>query len=189
MKRDQIVIYVLVGIMVFSAVATGLLFLAQNDSSNKADTSQTDSSQADDTTQQTCEPSAEVADQIGNPAGEWPTTANVPVSELQIIDLRQGAGPAVQLGNCITVHYRLSLADGTPIAGNDTFDGTSGPIAFELKAGSLIEGWVQGIPGLQAGGVRRLIVPAQLAYGDAERSGIPANSDLIFDVELVKIEY
>src|SRR5690606_23628854 len=97
-------------------------------------------------------------------------------------------GEAAQLGNCITVHYRLSLADGTPVEGNDTFS-SGQPIAFELVSGGLIEGWIQGIPGLKEGGFRRLLVPAELAYGDSQRSGIPAGSDLIFDVELVKIEF
>jgi FKBP-type peptidyl-prolyl cis-trans isomerase len=186
MKRDQIVIFVLVGIMLFSAVATGLLLLAQGDGSDDAtQLSQTQTTEAD---QPVCEASAEVAMQVGKPEGEWPTTVTSPVDALQQIDLRVGDGVSADIGNCITVHYRLSLADGTPIEGNDTFvEGT--PIAFELNAGSLIEGWVQGIPGMQEGGFRRLIVPSALAYGDTERPGIPAGADLIFDVELVKVEY
>ena len=183
MKKERVFIFVLIGVMVFSAIATGLLFLSRPDES--ADTS----AQEDTSQQQVCETSPDVAAQAGQPAGEWPTSAETPVTDLQIIDLRDGTGAAAELGNCITVHYRLSLADGTPVAGNDTFSAGSGPISFELAAGSLIEGWVQGIPGLKEGGLRRLVVPASLAYGDVERPGIPAGSDLIFDVELVKIEY
>lgn len=188
MKRDKVVIFILVGVMLFSAVATGLLFIAQS-TEDVDDTMRSQQQIVDDTENtQVCEASAEVASQAGNPAGDWPTTADTPFSSLDIIDTREGSGQAADVGNCITVHYRLSLADGTPIEGNDTFDGGS-PIAFKLSPGSLIEGWVQGIPGLKEGGVRRLLVPAELAYGSSERPGIPANSDLIFDVELVKVEF
>jgi len=177
--KQQLFIYFLVGIMVFSALGTGLLLLTQGTSNNS--TSQTDEAQ------QVCQASADVANQPGNPAGEWPTTSP-DVTELQITDLRVGTGQAAAVGNCITVHYRLSLSNGTPIEGNDTFE-SGQPIAFELSPGGLIEGWIQGIPGLQEGGVRRLVLPPDMAYGAAERPGIPANSTLIFDVELLKVEF
>ena len=186
MGRDRIIIFVLVGVMLFSAGATGLLFLSQSDSTADQRASQTDQAETD--ASQVCQASSDVAAQSGVTEGEWPTTAASPLSSLEITDLRQGEGEGVALGNCITVHYRLSLADGTPIDGNNTFEDGS-PIAFELAEGSLIDGWVQGIPGLKEGGFRRLMVPAELAYGDTERTGIPAGSDLIFDVELVKIEF
>lgn len=183
MKRDRVVIFALVGVMVFSAIATGALFVLQSSNGAETQTNQQDPSQ-----QQVCQASGEVAAQPGQPEGEWPTTAESPLDSLQAVDLRDGDGQVAELGNCITVHYRLSLADGTPIEGNDTFAiGT--PIAFELAEGSLIAGWVRGIPGLKEGGFRRLLVPSQLAYGDTERAGIPAGSDLIFDVELVKVEF
>jgi FKBP-type peptidyl-prolyl cis-trans isomerase len=186
MGRDRIIIFVLVGVMLFSAVATGLLFLSQSDSTDNQQASQTGQSETDES--QVCQASPDVAAQPGAAEGEWPATAASPLSSLEITDLREGEGAEAALGNCITVHYRLSLADGTPIEGNNTFEDGS-PIAFELAEGSLIEGWIQGIPGLKEGGFRRLLVPAELAYGQTERPGIPAGSDLIFDVELVKIEF
>lgn len=191
MTRDRIIIFMLVGVMMFSAVATGLFFIVGNSASQKEDdiTNLNDNTKQQDTDQnKVCEVSAEIVNQAGAPAGEWPTKIESSVSELQKIDLRAGSGKTAAIGNCITVHYRLALADGTPIAGNDTF-ATGQPIAFELNPGGLIEGWIKGIPGLAEGGLRRLIVPANLAYGETERPGIPANSDLVFDVELVKIEY
>lgn len=185
MKSDRVIIFSLVGVMLFSAVATGLLFLAQTDDQ----TPPNNSPAADSGEQRICEASAEVANQPPDPEGEWPTTVETPIDSLQILDLRNGSGRAAAVGNCITVNYRLSLADGTPVDGNDTFESGDGPIAFELLEGSLIAGWVEGIPGLKEGGLRRLLVPASLAYGPNERPGIPADSDLIFDVELVKVEY
>lgn len=183
--KDRAVIFVLIGVMVFSAIATTLLFVAANNSdSETADTSR----QAEEQALPTCEPSPDVVNQAGNPAGDWPAEVEN-ATELAIVDLREGTGVAAEIGNCISVHYRLALADGTPVEGNDTFEAGAGPIAFELNTGGLIEGWIQGIPGLKEGGLRRLVVPPVLAYGETERNGIPAGSTLVFDVELVKVEY
>lgn len=183
--KDRVLIFVLIGVMVFSAVATTLIFVAANNSdSETADTSQNPQEE----TMPICEPSAEVANQVGQPAGEWPVQVDE-ATELIAKDLREGSGVAAEVGNCITVHYRLALADGTAVAGNDTFATGAGPIAFELVDGGLIAGWIQGIPGMKEGGLRRLVVPPSLAYGETERDGIPAGSTLVFDVELVKVEY
>ena len=59
----------------------------------------------------------------------------------------------------------------------------------KLTAGSggVIEGWVKGIAGMKVGGRRQLIIPPSLAYGKQAQSGIPANSTLIFDVDLLKV--
>lgn len=189
--KDKVIIYVLVGVMVFSAVSVGLVFLTSDDGANNQDqTAQNEPAESSD--QQLCQapaaPSAEVASQVGSPAGEWPISVD-PAEELQVIDLREGSGQAAEIGDCLSVHYRLSLADGTPVEGNDTFAAGGGPISFELSEGSLISGWVTGLPGLQEGGVRRLILPPSLGYGETERPGIPANSTLVFDVELVKVEF
>lgn len=113
-----------------------------------------------------------------------PLKLSGPVAELQITDLKEGTGEVVKLDDCITVNYRLSLADGTIVEGNDTF--TSGnPIAFQLSVGGLIEGWTKGLPGMKVGGLRRLVVPAALAYGDRASGSVPANSDLVFDIEVL----
>jgi FKBP-type peptidyl-prolyl cis-trans isomerase len=105
-------------------------------------------------------------------------------TDLQITDVVVGTGEAAQLNDCITVNYRLNLADGSIVAGNDTFASGS-PIAFDLVQGGLIEGWIKGIPGMKVGGLRRLVVPASLGYGDRATSSIPANSTLVFDIELL----
>jgi len=144
--------------------------------------------QVADQNQQPCTTSDDALTQAGQPAGEWPIEVE-PATALEVIDLREGNGTTAEVGDCITVHYRLSLGDGTPVEGNDTFATDAGPISFELVEGGLIEGWIQGIPGLKEGGLRRLIVPPALAYGETERSGIPPSSTLVFDVELVKIEF
>ncbi|MDX1766368.1 MAG: FKBP-type peptidyl-prolyl cis-trans isomerase [Candidatus Saccharimonadales bacterium] len=189
MKRDRIIIFALVGAMIFSALATGLLFLTADEAEDALlEQAIAEQSEQQDQAPVGCAVSAESQQNAGTPTGDWPATIDEKLSELVVEDIVEGTGQAVQLGDCISVHYRLSLADGTPVSGNNTFEDLGEPIAFELFTGSLIDGWVQGIPGMKEGGYRRLLVPSDLAYGSDTRPGIPGDSDLIFDVELVKIE-
>lgn len=106
------------------------------------------------------------------------------VSHLEIIDITPGTGAEVQLGATITAHYTGALvADGTIFQSSKDF---GRPATFGLN--QVIAGWTQGVPGMKVGGVRRLIIPAAQAYGAASPSpNIPANSDLVFDIELVAI--
>lgn len=111
------------------------------------------------------------------------TTRDEPVAELEIIDTVEGTGAAVTLEDTITVHYTGALvADGTIFESSK--DGGQ-PISFGLTG--LIPGWQEGIPGMKVGGVRRLVIPAEKAYGARDTATIPANSDLVFDIELVGI--
>ncbi len=109
------------------------------------------------------------------------TTAEVPVQELNTVDVTEGSGDEVQPGDCVAALYYGTLAsDGSTFDGN--YD-TGVPIEFSLNG--VISGWTEGIPGMKVGGVRRLEIPAAQAYGETERPGIPANSDLIFEVEIL----
>lgn len=107
------------------------------------------------------------------------------VPELQVIDLVPGSGAEVPQGATITAHYTGALiADGTIFQSSHDF---GNPVTFPLSG--VIQGWTQGVPGMKVGGVRRLIIPAEMAYGPNSPSpNIPPNSDLVFDIELVKIE-
>jgi FKBP-type peptidyl-prolyl cis-trans isomerase FkpA len=64
------------------------------------------------------------------------------------------------------------------------------PLVFQLGAGRVIKGWDQGVAGMKVGGKRTLIIPSELAYGKRGAGGgsIPADSDLIFDVELLDVK-
>lgn len=106
------------------------------------------------------------------------------VTELQIIDLAPGNGDTVPEGATITAHYTGALVkDGTIFQSSHDFGDA---ISFGLN--QVIEGWTKGVPGMKVGGTRRLIIPAAMAYGDHSPSpNIPPNSDLVFDIELVKI--
>jgi FKBP-type peptidyl-prolyl cis-trans isomerase len=107
------------------------------------------------------------------------------VSELQIIDVVEGTGDAVPEGATITAHYTGALCqDGTIFQSSHDF-GSEG-ITFGLN--QVIAGWTQGVPGMKVGGTRRLVIPAAMAYGERSPSpNIPANSDLVFDIELVAL--
>ena len=107
------------------------------------------------------------------------------ISTLQTIDLTTGTGAVVQPGATVTVNYTGALAD-TGVIFESTY-GSGQPATFSLD--QVIDGWIQGIPGMQVGGKRRLLIPASLAYGANPPAGsnIPANADLVFDVELITI--
>jgi FKBP-type peptidyl-prolyl cis-trans isomerase FkpA len=105
------------------------------------------------------------------------------VSQLQIIDTTPGTGAEVKADDTVTAHYTGALAkDGTIF--QSSLDGGK---PFTSPLSGLIKGWQAGIPGMKEGGTRRLVIPAAEAYGSQERPGIPANSDLVFDIQLIKI--
>jgi FKBP-type peptidyl-prolyl cis-trans isomerase len=108
--------------------------------------------------------------------------ANVP--ELEIIDTKIGDGAEVPNGATITAHYTGALCkDGTIFQSSHDF---GDPITFGLS--QVIEGWTKGVPGMKVGGIRRLIIPSQMAYGSVRAAAnIPPNSDLVFDIELVAL--
>ncbi|HSX31036.1 MAG TPA: FKBP-type peptidyl-prolyl cis-trans isomerase [Candidatus Saccharimonadales bacterium] len=109
-----------------------------------------------------------------------------PVTTLQTTDLDQGKGPGAKNGDCLVVKYYGTLAsDGTKFD-EDFTDSTA--FGFTLGQGAVIAGWDQGLVGMKAGGMRRLVIPASLAYGDQAQGAIPANSDLVFVVKLLKIQ-
>ena len=106
------------------------------------------------------------------------------VAELQIKDVVEGTGEAVQPGATITAHYTGALAESGVIFQSSHDMGQ--PITFPLNG--VIEGWQLGVPGMKVGGRRRLVIPAGQAYGASSPSpSIPPNSALVFDIELVAI--
>jgi len=108
-----------------------------------------------------------------------------PVQELQIIDLVEGTGDTVFSGATITAHYTGALAASGIIFQSSHDSGQ--PVTFGLT--QVIAGWTQGVPGMKIGGTRRLNIPAALAYGTRSPSeNIPANADLVFDIELIAIK-
>lgn len=106
------------------------------------------------------------------------------VTELQITDIFEGNGDVVPEGATITAHYTGALVKNGIIFQSSHDFGDA--ITFPLNG--VIAGWTQGVPGMKIGGMRRLIIPAEMAYGSSSPApNIPANSDLVFDIELVAI--
>lgn len=106
------------------------------------------------------------------------------VDELQKIDTEVGTGEEVQASATVTVHYTGALCKNGIIFQSSHDMGRT--ISFPLSG--VIAGWTQGVPGMKVGGTRRLLIPADMAYGAASPApNIPANSDLVFDIELIAI--
>ena len=104
-------------------------------------------------------------------------------TELGIEDLVEGTGPAVMAGDTLTVNYC-----GVGMQSRQMFDSswTRGePISFPLDG--LIQGWIQGLPGMKVGGQRLLVIPGDLGYGPQGQGTILPNETLVFVVELVSI--
>jgi FKBP-type peptidyl-prolyl cis-trans isomerase len=101
-------------------------------------------------------------------------------------DGKVGAGAEAVNGKKLTVHYVGTLESGKRF---DASRDRGKPFTFTLGDGTVIAGWDQGMAGMKEGGLRRLVVPPQLAYGPrAVGNTIPPNSTLIFEIELLKVE-
>jgi len=106
------------------------------------------------------------------------------VNGVTIDDRKAGSGRVVKKGNTVEVRYIGKLKDGKVFDSNKK----GKPFSFKAGTGQVIKGWDIGVTGMAVGGERRLTIPAHLAYGSQKLPGIPANSELIFDVKLLAIK-
>lgn len=121
--------------------------------------------------------------------GTSPSTVNVPFSTT---DLRVGTGAEATTGRTVTVNYTLWLYNAQGVDNKGTMVQTSvggAPFTFTVGTG-VIPGFSQGVTGMKVGGLRRITVPPNLAYGanPPSGSGIPANATLIFELELLAVQ-
>jgi FKBP-type peptidyl-prolyl cis-trans isomerase FkpA len=111
-------------------------------------------------------------------------TASGELTSLVIDDVRIGTGRKVAEGDSVTVDYIGSTQDGiqfdSSYARGETF-------TFTVGGGKVIPGWETGLIGMQAGGQRILVIPPSMAYGNRQVGPIPANSVLVFAVELLEV--
>jgi FKBP-type peptidyl-prolyl cis-trans isomerase FkpA len=115
------------------------------------------------------------------------------VSSLTSEDLETGTGAPIAAGQQAVVQYTGWLYDtATADKKGKEFDSSANsgqPFRFVIGGGQVIKGWDQGVLGMKVGGRRRLIIPADLAYGDAGAGGvIPPGATLVFDIKLIGIE-
>lgn len=107
-------------------------------------------------------------------------------SGLKIVDINEGSGRKVKIGDTLKVHYTGWLDNGIKF---DSSYNEGRPFDLTLGKGEVIEGWEQGIPGMKVGGTRKLIIPPALAYGDEGYADIvPGNSTLTFEIKIVALQ-
>ena len=124
------------------------------------------------------------------PIGTLDTTPPTPsanaittASGLVYEDLKVGDGAAVKSGASVSVNYTGWLQDGTKF---DSSIDRGQPSEFTL--GQVIQGWNEGLVGMKVNGTRLLVIPPSLGYGATANGSIPANSTLIFEVQLVALK-
>ncbi len=103
-------------------------------------------------------------------------------SGIYYIITEEGTGDHPDINSEVTVRYKGYLTDGT------VFDETTGNSTATFPLSGLIRGWQIGIPKLKQGGKGTFFIPSDLGYGDQATGNIPANSVLIFDIELVSFD-
>ncbi len=119
----------------------------------------------------------------GNSSTPTAPSANVPFST---VDVRVGTGAEANIGRIATVNYAGYLYSATAAENKGTrFD--AGTFTFTVGAG-VIQGFSQGVIGMRVGGLRRVIIPPSLGYGAQATGAIPANSTLVFDIELLAVQ-
>lgn len=108
------------------------------------------------------------------------------VDSLQKTDTQVGTGKEATASSTVVANYTGAVA-ATGVIFQSSLDNGQ-PATFPLSG--VIKGWQEGVPGMKAGGTRRLLIPASLAYGanPPAGSGIPANADLVFDITLVDVK-
>lgn len=119
-----------------------------------------------------------------------PAVSGTPVKlsdGLQYIDVKVGCGSPAQSGSNVSVEYTGWLqSNGKKF--DSSFDHGGSPLSFQLGQGKVIKGLDEGLVGMKTGGIRRLIIPASLAYGaQGYPPTIPANATLVFDVQMISI--
>ena len=118
-------------------------------------------------------------------ASASPAASSSPAVALSSTDEVVGTGDEAVAGKTVSVNYVGTLTDGTKF--DSSYDRNQ-PFEFALGGGQVIKGWDQGVVGMKVGGKRKLVIPPDLGYGAKANGKIPANSTLVFEVELLSVK-
>lgn len=110
---------------------------------------------------------------------------NTDKMELKKDIITEGTGDEVKSGDTVSVHYTGTLEDGTKF---DSSVDRGTPFEFTVGGGQVIQGWDQGLAGMKVGEKSKLTIPAEMGYGSRDMGTIPANSNLIFEIEVLEIK-
>jgi peptidylprolyl isomerase len=117
--------------------------------------------------------------------GSSENTEITTASGLKYVDILEGTGPSPQPGQLVSVDYTGTLENGTEF---DSSHNRGKPMEFRFGVQPMIKGWDEGLKTMKVGGKRKLIVPPSLGYGAQGRPGIPPNSTLIFELDLLSVK-
>lgn len=106
------------------------------------------------------------------------------MKDIEILFEEPGIGEYISVGDQLTCHYKIVLPDQTLV--RDSRD-MEEPFVFVLGEKRAIEGFERAVIGMQKGGLRKVKIPAPLAYGSETVPGIPANSDLILEIQIIDV--
>ncbi|KXZ50717.1 hypothetical protein GPECTOR_15g401 [Gonium pectorale] len=113
---------------------------------------------------------------------------------LKYYDFEEGGGAEARVGSRVAVHYDIKYRNITFMTSRQGMGVTGGtPLGFDVgttagEAGSTLPGLDYGVRGMRVGGLRRVLVPPELAYGNLQVGEIPPNSTLTLDIELLSIK-
>ena len=184
-NHQRAVALILALLFLATSVVTGVMVIFQirKDNSSQSEINTEISSSESDSANQLGQNSEENSLQGTKLEGFKPVDN---VDKLEVVDIKEGSGEVVKEGATVTAHYTGALAkDGTIFQSSKDFGE-----AIEFGLNGVIKGWTEGVPGMKVGGVRRLVIPAEMAYGSnpPQGSGIPADAPLVFDIELSEVK-
>jgi peptidylprolyl isomerase len=168
-RSTRIIIWVIALVMAAGFVGSYFLIILQNNDAKNPQANQQQTTQQQQTKETPVDPTA------------FKVTGKV--TQLHTTDETVGTGKEATVNDVVRMHYKGTIAQ-TGAKFDSSYD-RGEPLTCSLKG--LIQGWQQGIPGMKEGGKRRLVIPSDLAYGAQAQPGIPANSDLVFEVELIAV--
>lgn len=176
----SLVIILVIIIVIFS----GIFLLANNKGGNTADINLTPNFTANPTIVPTQASAIITPTTQETPEATSSSTTTMP-DGLQIQDITVGNGQEVKSGDEVIVNYIGTFQNGQKF--DSSYDRNT-PLDIQIGVGRVIKGWDEGVVGMKVGGKRKLIVPPELGYGSQDYNGIPGNSTLIFEIELISVK-